>query len=109
MSKMFILYEITHKLIFKIPKFERYTLGEKIENIILETIEMMVIGNGTNKYEKEKYLLRANAKIETLKILYRIMLNCKIIDFKKYLEVEGHLQEIGKMMQGWIKYTRTIK
>ena len=29
--KLFVLYEITHKLIFKFPKHERYTLGEKIE------------------------------------------------------------------------------
>jgi len=106
MSKLFVVYEITHKLIFKLPKFERYTLGEKTENIILETIEIIVIANGTNKYEKEKYLLKANAKVEMLKILYRIALNCQIIDFRKYLEMEGHLQEIGKMTQGWIKYTR---
>lgn len=107
MSKLFVIYEFTHKLIFKLPKFERYTLGEKTENIILETIEMIIIANGTSKYEKEKYLLKSNAKIEMLKLLYRIMLNCHIIEFKKYLEIEGYLQEIGKMTQGWIKYTRT--
>ena len=106
MSKLFVVYELTHKLIFKLPKFERYTLGEKIENIILEIIEIIVIGNGVSKYEKEKYLLKANAKIEMLKILFRIALNCQIIDFRKYLEMEGYLQEIGKMTQGWIKYTR---
>ncbi len=109
MAKLFIIYELTHKLIFKLPKFERYTLGEKIENIILETIEIIVIANGTNKYEKEKYLLKANAKVEMLKLLFRIVLNCQIIDFKKYLEAEGLLQEIGKMAQGWIKYTRNAK
>ena len=109
MSKLFVVYEVTHRLIFKLPKFERYTLGEKTENIILEGIEMIVIANGSNKYEKEKYLLKLNAKIEMLKILYRIMLNCQIIEFRKYLDIEKHLQEAGKMTQGWIKYTRTLK
>ena len=109
MSKLFVIYEITHRLIFKLPKFERYTLGEKTENVILEGVEMIVMANGSNKYEKEKYLLKLNAKIEMLKLLYRIMLNCQIIEFVKYLEIETHLQEAGKMTQGWVKYTRTTK
>ena len=104
--KLFIIYEITHKLIFKFPKHERYTLGEKIENSILESIEILILANQASKYEKEKILLKANSKIELLKILFRISLNCQILDGKEYLEVENKLQEIGRMTQGWIKYSR---
>ena len=104
--KLFIVYEITHKLIFTFPKHERYSLGEKIEKSILESIETLVLANQVSKYEKEKILLKANVKIELLKILFRISLNCRIIDSKKYLEMEQRLQEIGKMTQGWIRYSR---
>jgi len=95
-------------LIFKFPKHERYALGEKIENSILDAIEILVLANQSSKYEKEKILLRANSKIELLKILFRISLNCQIIDVKEYLETENRLQEIGKMTQGWIKYSRNM-
>ena len=104
--KLFIVYEITHKLIFKFPKHERYSLGEKIENSILEAIEILILANQTSKYEKEKILLKANSKIELLKILFLISLNCQIINDKDYLEVENKIQEIGRMTQGWIKYSR---
>jgi len=104
--KLFVVYEMTHKLIFKFPKHERYSLGEKIENSILESIEMLILANHASKYEKEKILLKANSKIELLKILFRISLNCQIIDGKEYLEAENKLQEIGRMTQGWIKYSR---
>lgn len=104
--KLFIVYEITHKLIFKFPKHERYSLGEKIENSILEAIEILILANQSSKYEKEKILLKANSKIELLKILFRISLNCKIVDGREYLGMESRLQEIGKMAQGWIKYSR---
>lgn len=104
--KLFVLYEITHKLIFKFPKHERYTLGEKIENSILEAIEIFILANQASKYEKEKTLMRANSKIELLKILFRISLNCQIMNNKDYLEMENRLQETGKMTQGWIKYSR---
>jgi len=102
------MYEITHKLIFKFPKHERYSLGEKIENSILETIEILILANQSSKYEKEKILLKANSKTELLKILFRISLNCGIIDGREYLEIENKLQEIGKMTQGWIKYSRNV-
>ena len=107
--KLFVLYEITHKLIFTFPKHERYTLGEKIETAILDGIEFLVLANQVSKYEKERILAKASSKVELLKILFRISLNCTIIECKKYLEIENKLQEIGKMIQGWIKYARNIK
>ncbi|MEK7585986.1 MAG: four helix bundle protein [Patescibacteria group bacterium] len=104
--KLFVLYEVTHKLIFKFPKHERYTLGEKIERTILDGIELFVFANQVSKYEKEKVLAQANSKIELLKILFRISLNCEILEARVYLDIESKLQEIGKMTQGWIKYSR---
>ena len=104
--KLFVVYEITHRLIFKFPKHERYSLGEKIENSILEAIEIFILANQSLKYEREKILLKANSKIELLKILFRISLNCQMLEGKEYLEIENKLQEIGKMTQGWIKYSR---
>lgn len=106
--KLLTLYESTHKLIFKFPKHERYTLGEKLEISILESIEIFILANQSSRYEKERVLLRANTKIELLKILFRLSLNCQIIDTKQYLETESKLQEIGRMTQGWIKYSRNL-
>ena len=108
-ATLFKIYEKAHKLIFSLPKFERYTLGEKIEGSILKAIELIIIANGVSKFDKEKMLLRVNAKIELLKILYRIALNCQMIDGQKYLETEKDLQEAGKQTQGWIKYARNLK
>lgn len=107
--KLFNLYESVHHLIFKFPKHEKYSLGEKIENTILDGIELSVLASTSGKFDKEKILQRLNCKIELLKILFRIILNCKIIDSRKYLEQESLLQEIGKMTQGWIKYARNMK
>lgn len=106
--KLFTIYEVTHRLIFKFPKHERYTLGEKIESSILEAMEFYILANQASKYEKEKILLKANSKVELLKILFRISLNCTIVESKEYLEMENMLQEIGKMTQGWIKYSRNV-
>jgi hypothetical protein len=109
LSQLSVIYELSHKLVFSFPKHERYALGEKIENSLLQAIELSIIGNGANKYEKEKILLKLNSKLELLKVLFRIALNCKIIETKTYLEFSGKIQEIGKMTQGWIKYARNMQ
>ncbi len=108
-ATLFIIYEQAHGMIFTLPKFERYTLGEKIENSILDAVELTIIGNGANRFDKEKIFLRVNAKIELLKILYRLALNNQMIKGEKYLAVEKNLQEAGKQIQGWIKYVRNQK
>ncbi len=108
LSQLLVLYESVHTLVFSFPKYERYSLGEKMQETILSAMELAVIANGSNKYEKEKILLRANAKIELLKVLVRIALNCKMLETRHYIETQRRIQEIGKMIQGWIRYSRNI-
>jgi hypothetical protein len=101
---LYDLYVITHNLVSKFPKNERYSLGEKLENTLLETIEYVVFGNVQQKNFKDAYILKANTKIELLKLFWRLALDIKVIDDKAYLKVQQHLQESGKMLGGWLKY-----
>lgn len=93
-------------MIFTLPKFERYALGERIENAVLEAMELTIRANTASRLEKENLLAQTNAKIELLKILYRLALNCQMIQGPKYLELEKNLQEAGKQAMGWLKYER---
>lgn len=106
-KKLYDLYLLTHKLISKFPKHEKYTLGERIENNIIESIELIVFGNAQPKNFKDGYLFKANAKIEILKIFYRIAFEINAVEMKNYLKTEEILQEIGKMLGGWIKYLKS--
>lgn len=91
----------------KFPKHEKYSLGEKLEGIILDSLELIIFGNYQPKNFKEGYILKANAKIETLKILYRLANSIGAIDNSAYLKTQEALQEIGKMLGGWLKYLHT--
>lgn len=106
-KKLYELYKYAHKSISVFPKHERYSLGEKIETNILEAIELSVFGNAQPKNFKDAYLLKANAKIEVLKILFRLAIDNKFINETQYLQNEEYLQEAGKMLGGWIKYLRS--
>src|SRR3989344_809201 len=106
-KKLYELYKYAHKSISVFPKHERYSLGEKIEDNILEAIELSVFGNAQPKNFKEAYLLKANAKVEVLKILFRLSLENGFINETQYIKTEEYLQEAGKMLGGWIKYLRS--
>ena len=51
--------------------------------------------------------MKANAKIEVLKILFRLALDNDFINENQYLQNEEYLQEAGRMLGGWIKYLRS--
>lgn len=45
----------------------------------------------------------ANNKFETLKIFIRLLRELNILDQKKYIVLQTHIQEIGKMFGGWLR------
>ncbi len=53
--------------------------------------------------EKINILKQVDTKIQLLKLLMRLSYETKSIDIKKYIELEKQLNEIGKMLGGWIR------
>jgi hypothetical protein len=104
---LYDLYAFTHNAVSKFPKHERYSLGEKLENAIFEAIEYIVFGNVQQKNFKDAYILKANTKIELLKLYYRLAFDINVIDEKSYLKAQEFLQESGKMLGGWLKYLQS--
>jgi len=77
-------------------------LGQKIDNTALEILETITLA-GISNQNKLNLLEKASQKLDLLKILIRLADDLKILDNKKYLEIQQKIQEIGKMLGGWIK------
>ena len=108
MLKLYELYKFIHIIIRSFPKFERYTLGESLENNILQAMRHAVSANNETKYNKEKYLLALGTDAELLKILIRLAHDTEFIKKQEdYIKIQSILQEISKMSSGWLKYTRS--
>lgn len=86
------------------PKKDRFGIYLKIENICLEIMPLTITAALESKYNKIPILNSTRIKIEVLKRLIRITGELNIIDKKKYIILESDLQEISKMINGWIKY-----
>lgn len=93
-------YKLFHKYLILFPKQERYTLGQKIENTVLEILELILSAGFAGIYKKE-ILRKANNKIDLLKYLVRIAHETDSIKIKNYLALEEIILNIGKMIGGW--------
>ena len=84
-----------------LPKIQRYSLGQKIDNLFVEIIEAVATASFLLKKEKLPYVRRAIQKLDALKILLMVLWETKTLDNKKYTALSAPLEEIGKMLGGW--------
>jgi len=106
LKKTYQFYLSAIRCLDNFPKKKRYTLGEKIENNILVLIEIISLANIQIRTMREPIIYNASAKCELIKILIRMSFDLSLIDGRRYLDLEKKIQEIGKMIGGWIKFLR---
>jgi hypothetical protein len=104
--KVFELHKKIYLAYSKIPKKDRFGIWLKTENICLEVIDYIIAASLENKSAKFPPLNSARIKTEILKRFIRTARELNIIENKRYLFLEADLQEISKMINGWIKYLR---
>lgn len=88
------------------PKKDRYTLGQRCENIILEVLEGIIAAGQISKDKKLSILERVSNKLDLLKIFIRLAYDLNVLSDNRYIVCQNYLQEIGRMLGGWMKSVR---
>ena len=60
----------------------------------------------SSKETKLKTLEKASLELNVLRIFIRLAKEIRALDLKKYITLQKNLNEIGKMLGGWIKSTK---
>ncbi|MBI4158518.1 MAG: four helix bundle protein [Candidatus Yanofskybacteria bacterium] len=102
--KLYLAWHVRCQLI---PKKERFAIGQKTENLLLELMMSIVTAYHTKSPAlKRETLFKANSIMECVKIIMRLAKDIKALDQRWYIEYERRLQEMGKMLGGWIRQTQ---
>ena len=101
--KAYDLYKLLHIYQCRIPKGQRYTLWLKCENTALLLIETILQIGHSRDEERVARLYELSCHIDLIKVFIRLSEETKLIDSKQYQEIQTILQEIGRMVGGWIK------
>jgi len=101
--KTYDLYKLYYGYLELFPKKDKYALGKKCEEQIIELLELILTAKSAPPDRKKTATSKASVKLDMLKIFIRLGQDLKLLDRKKYLAIENHLQEIGRMIGGWQK------
>ncbi len=85
----------------KFPKTVKYSLGLKIDNLFIDTIEAISIATFLQRSEKLPYIKRAVTRIDTLKVFLQMVWEMELIDTQHYTDLSEKVADIGKMLGGW--------
>lgn len=86
----------------KLPRNHRFTLGEKIQNTLLELL--MLLSDAIYSKNKTSLLTQANKELEKLRILSRLMKDLDLFPNDNYRFITNSMNEIGKMLGGWMRW-----
>lgn len=84
-----------------IPKIHRHTLGQRVDLLLIETIEAIAAAVFTPRSEKLPAVRVAIRKLDTMKILLLVLWETKSLDDKKYIVISRPIDEVGRMLGGW--------
>lgn len=83
------------------PRISKFTLGDRILNLLYDIMDILIESIYTKKrYEK---LININILLERLRIYVRISMEKRYISIKQGEYIFGEINEIGKMIGGWIR------
>ena len=86
----------------KFPKKVRFTLTTRIDNLTLDILEDII----ECKYDPDARpagFKNINIKLEKLRVLLRICHESKHLSNRQYEHAATHINEVGKMIGGWLK------
>jgi hypothetical protein len=102
-KKSYDLYKIFHGYHQLIPKKDRFTTYERAENVLLDMMTSIFRASTQSKKEKVFILDEASTQLNLFRVFIRLMKDVKSLDNKKYTVIQAEVDEIGRMLGGWIR------
>jgi len=85
------------------PREERFGIGEKIDNLFLDTLDGIRIATFTSKETKLSALAAVALRIDGLKFFVQLAWETKLIPQTQYVALGTAIEEVGRMVGGWRK------
>jgi hypothetical protein len=84
-----------------IPKGARYTIGARIENKLLDLLELGYVTYFAKKENKVEKIAECIFLLDKLKFIVSVAWKAELLSNKQYEEIALKLEEVGRMLWGW--------
>ena len=85
----------------KMPRLRRYTLGERLETMLLQVLENLI--EASYSKSKTNLLKRANLRLDTARLLWRLARTLDAVSVKTYSVGAEQMVVLGRQIGGWRK------
>ena len=103
LERLISVYKLWHEFVQHFPKKFKYTLGNKIDFLFIETLDFIFTASHIARDQKLPIIQKASTKLDLLKFFLQISWELKALDNRHYILLSEPLNEIGRMMGGWIR------
>ena len=100
-QKVYDLILWLYPTVNKFPKSQRFVLGQQIENTVLEILKGIIQAN--QESNRLPYFKQISVDLDKLRILIRLSKDLKFISIRQYQFGAEKINEIGKILGGWMK------
>lgn len=97
------LYEAASKITEKLPAGQRQTIGRRLEEAVLQLLELLIMAKYAPSAQKGPYLIKSSAVVEIIHFQFRILLTQKLANETTLHQLQAKVAEIGRMLGGWRK------
>lgn len=103
---LYKLLKYLYLLIHNFPKEYKYTLGQSILELGWKTLDLIILANHLANQSKTAKICQSMAVFNQLKTRLRLAYELKLFSHRKYSYIIKQNEEIGKMINGWLKWAR---
>ena len=107
LQKITDMMEYAYVALRQFPKSERYAMATDMKRCMDEILRLAI--RARKRYYKKTTLEDMDIEIANLRVLIRLAYRLRFIDMQKYEVWSGKVDEIGKMLGGWLKTVRQSK
>ncbi len=83
------------------PKVERFGIGQKIEKVFLDALELIFLASFLSPSQKLPFLVKAIARLDVLKFFLQIVWENNLLTTEQYAALLPAIEAIGKMLYVW--------
>ena len=105
-KKSYDLYKNFSEFRSLVAKQYKHTICERVEHCMLDVMENILRATHLQRIQKLPILEETSVRLNLLRVFIRLMKDTKAIDTRKYAILQADVDEIGRMLGGWIKSTR---
>ncbi|MCB9267346.1 MAG: diversity-generating retroelement protein Avd [Lewinellaceae bacterium] len=103
LSKTYELLKYCTPLLGQLPRSYKFTYGDRVQNLLFTLLEVLLEAFYSPPSQKRAILQKANLTLEKLRYLVRLGFDLKLFSSDAYQKLATHLNEIGRMVGGWLK------